>query len=100
MRLENRPDDFIKAIINADNLGMSISCTDAIYDVYKIGIISDTTIIANGNAFDKAVDYIRQDIDFGYNVGVHINFTEGKPLTDSIKRCSNLVRNGFLRDIS
>lgn len=71
-------------IINADDFGMTESCTAAIVDAFNKGIITDTTLCANGNYYNKAINAIFKN-NIENKVGVHLNLTEGIPLTDQIK---------------
>lgn len=83
----------MKLIINADDFGLSETCTRAIFDAFNKGLITDTTMVANGGAFDLALN-ISQNSDIKNNIGVHFNLTEGAPLTENIKKCSSFVMNG------
>ena len=80
-------------IINADDFGLSQSVNRAIVKAFENALISDTTMMANGVAFDEAVRLANEN-GFTDNVGVHFNITEGKPLTDSIKECPSFCENG------
>ena len=81
-------------MINADDFGQTYSCTKAIYDAYKKGLITDTTMVANGEAFDEAVAIINSDSEFAKHIGIHLILTEDEPLTEDIKSCSRLVTDG------
>ena len=84
-------------IINADDFGLSHSANRAIADAFKNNLISDTTIMANGQAFDEAVRLAHEN-GFEKNVGVHFNLTEGEPLTDEIKHCPAFCENGLFHN--
>ena len=81
------------AIINADDFGLSPSANRAIIEAFKSGLISDTTIMANGEDFEDAVKLVA---DYGYEekIGIHFNLTEGKPLTEDIRHCRSFCENG------
>lgn len=81
-------------IINADDFGLSSSVNRAIVAAFQDGLISDTTMLANGKAFDEAVNIAKAG-GFQTKVGVHFNLTEGEPLTDGIKECSSFCKNGI-----
>lgn len=83
-----------KMIINADDFGINESRTRAIYEAYQHGLITDTTIVANGDAFDLALDIINKDIEFSKRIGIHFNLTECAPLTDEMKKYSRFTDNG------
>ena len=42
-------------IINADDFGLNEHCSLAIAEAFKKGLITDTTMVANGEYFDDAV---------------------------------------------
>lgn len=81
-------------IINADDFGLSSSVNRAIATAFQDGLISDTTMLANGKAFNEAVKIAKVG-GFEKKVGVHFNLTEGEPLTDDIKECSSFCENGI-----
>lgn len=80
-------------IVNADDFGMSSEVNAAIDKCMKEDIISSTTLLANGVAFDEAVDMAKNG---GYidRVGVHFNVVEGKPLSKEIEDCKRFCKNG------
>ena len=80
-------------IVNADDFGLSSSVNRAIENAFRNELISNTTMLANGKAFDEAVEIAKTD-GFETNVGVHFNLTECEPLTDDIKKCSSFCENG------
>ena len=84
-------------IINADDFGLSNSVNNAIVSAFAEGIISNTTIMANGEAFDEAVTLANEN-GFADRVGIHFNLTEGVPLTDDIKHCTTFCANGLFHN--
>ena len=83
-----------RMIINADDFGLNKSRTIAIYDAYKSGLITDTTMVANGDAFDEALEIIKNDGEFAQRVGIHLNLTECKPLTSEMQNNTRFTTNG------
>lgn len=81
-------------VINADDFGLSHEINMAINQCMMDGIITSTTIIANGDAFDEAISLAKEG---GYldKVGMHFNIIEGKPLTEDIKECNRFCENGL-----
>ena len=71
----------VKLIVNADDFGISRENTDATVALMERGRITSATILANGAAFDAAVAASRSFP--GCSFGVHLNLTEGPPLTNS-----------------
>ncbi|MBO4897357.1 MAG: ChbG/HpnK family deacetylase [Clostridia bacterium] len=87
-------------IINADDFGLNISCTKAIAEAFGKGLVTDTTMTANGEAFAEALNTAKEN-GFRDKIGIHFNITEGAPLTDDIKKCP-AFSNGtnFRKDIN
>ena len=67
-----------RLIVNADDFGLTTQVNQAIIDGHFCGLISSTSLLANGEAFESAVALSRQAPRLG--VGVHLNPTEGKPV--------------------
>lgn len=80
-------------IINGDDFGMNEHCTKAIAAAFSEGLITDTTIMANGAYFNEAVALAQSD-GFADRIGIHLNITEGTPLTEDIKGFPDFVTNG------
>lgn len=71
-------------IVNADDFGISEEVNKAISSCFNRQIIDRTTIMVNMPDAVKGID-IAEKNGFFDKVGLHINLTEGTPLTDSIK---------------
>ena len=52
----------------------------AIVRAHREGILTSTSLLANGASFDEAVALVRENPSLG--VGVHLNLTQGRPLSD------------------
>lgn len=76
-----------KLIINADDLGLNKSCTHAILDAFDRKYISSATMCANGAYFQEAAKLCR-DKQLEHRIGIHLNLTEGEPLSEGIKKNS------------
>lgn len=83
-------------IVNADDFGLTESCTRAIAEAFRQGLISSTTACANGEAIEAAYQ-IAVENDFLRCVGIHINLTEGSPLTEEMKTDPFFCENGVFR---
>lgn len=83
-----------KYIINADDYGLTENCTKAIAEAFEKGLITDTTACANGEYIEKAFGLAKEK-GFWENVGIHINLTEGKPLTEGIAKDPFFCENGI-----
>jgi len=72
-------------IINADDFGKSKEITFAILSAMDLNLCLDTTLLVNFedsyHAASLAIDTNKKD-----NIGIHLNLTEGNPLTDNIKK--------------
>lgn len=80
-------------IINADDLGMNQTCSRAIATAFSMGLVTDTTMMANGAYFDGALRLSKEQ-GFIDKIGIHLNLTEGIPLTKGIRRSDKFVKNG------
>ncbi len=70
-------------IVNADDFGLTAGVTRGILDAHRDGIVTSTTLMANGAAFDLAVAASRQEPMLG--VGIHLNLSEGIPVSPPFK---------------
>ncbi len=82
-----------KIIINADDFGLTESCSKAIAQAFKENLISSTTACANGTYIEQAYA-LACEYGFADRIGIHLNLTEGKPLTDEIKSDAFFCENG------
>lgn len=81
-------------IINADDLGLSESVNDAIVYCLKNEYIDRATLMVNmpgtQDAINKIISNSLQD-----KIGLHINLTEGRPLTTKIIN-TEFCEDGFM----
>ena len=80
-------------IINADDFGYSNSINKAILEAFKNNIISTTTLLANMPGFDDACEIAHRE-NFTDKIGIHLNISEGKSLSEPIKRLTKFYKNG------
>ena len=86
-----------KIIVNADDLGMDEVTNQAIGEAFTKGVISSATIMANMPSFDDACNIVHRKNLHG-SIGVHLNLSEGKSLTEPIRSISSLCdENGNLK---
>jgi len=71
-----------RLIVNADDFGLTANVNRAILDGHCRGVITSTSLLANGEAFESAVALARQAPRLG--VRVHLNLTEGKPVATGL----------------
>jgi hopanoid biosynthesis associated protein HpnK len=67
-----------RLIVNADDFGLTPGVNQAIISGHSCGLISSTSLLANGAAFESALSLAAQAPRLG--VGVHLNLTEGSPV--------------------
>jgi len=67
-----------RLIVNADDLAMTPGTNKAIFEGYDDGMITHTSIMANGDYFTEAIEGLQSRKDLG--VGMHLNLTYGKAL--------------------
>jgi predicted glycoside hydrolase/deacetylase ChbG (UPF0249 family) len=67
-----------KLIVNADDFGISEAVNHGIVEAHDRGIVTSTSLMATGVAFEHAVELARSRP--GLAVGVHLVLTEHRPL--------------------
>ena len=77
----------VKLIINADDLGYDNPRNDAILECFETKQISTATVMVNMPGFEDAVARVHTN-NLQNCVGLHLNFTQGSPLTEEIKQFS------------
>lgn len=80
-----------RLIVNADDFGLTEGVNRAITDGHRIGIITNASLLANGEAFDSAVEECSGIRTLG--VGVHLNLTDGRPISNP-SRVPSLLGSG------
>ena len=73
-------------IVNADDFGYNESRTNAILEAWRGGIVTNATLMVSMPDCARAVSLAKQT-GFDKALGLHVNLTEGHPLTDNIKQC-------------
>jgi hopanoid biosynthesis associated protein HpnK len=68
-----------RIVVNADDFGLCAGVNRAVAQAHTDGILTSTTIMTNMPAAEEAVEISRQLPTLG--VGVHLNLTEGHPLS-------------------
>ena len=68
-----------RLIVNADDLGYTWGVNRAIVEACRSGVVTSTSLLANGAAFEDAVETARAEPRL--DVGCHWNFVEGKPVS-------------------
>lgn len=65
-------------IVNADDLGWTEGVNRGIAEAHRHGIVTSTSVLANGRAFTQAVELVERMPALG--VGVHLNLSDGAPV--------------------
>ncbi len=77
-----------KFILNADDFGLCKAINCAVLEAYQHGILKSASIVANGEAFDEAINTILpQCPDLG--IGIHLNVMEGLSLCEDVTSLIN-----------
>ncbi|MBV9494581.1 MAG: ChbG/HpnK family deacetylase [Acidobacteria bacterium] len=83
-----------RLIVTADDVGLHRGMTDGAIHAHLHGIVTACSIVANGAAFEHAVDRLREVPTL--KVGVHLTLVEERPLAEDV---SSLVSsNGLLHE--
>jgi hopanoid biosynthesis associated protein HpnK len=70
-----------RLIVNADDLGLTAGVNRAIAEAHTGGVVTSATLMANGAAFDDAIERARSAP--GLSVGCHVVLVDGAPVSDS-----------------
>ncbi len=81
-------------IVNADDLGWTEGVNRGIAEAHRDGMVSSTSLLANGAAFGSAVELARREKRLG--VGVHLNLSDGPPLLPRWEVASLVNHEGLL----
>jgi predicted glycoside hydrolase/deacetylase ChbG (UPF0249 family) len=81
-------------VVNADDFGLTENVNRGILDAHRDGIVTSTTLMANGIAFESAAAASKRFRRLG--IGVHLNLSEGKPVADATKIPTLVDRGGRL----
>ena len=72
-----------RLIVNADDLGFTSGVTRAIIEAHTRGIVTSSTLMATGPAFNEAVQYAKATQNL--SIGCHIVLIDGQPVLESEK---------------
>ena len=68
-------------IVNADDLGWTEGVNRGIVDAHRRGLVTSTSLLANGQAFVSAMEVRRNHPELG--IGIHLNLSDGAPVADA-----------------
>jgi predicted glycoside hydrolase/deacetylase ChbG (UPF0249 family) len=80
-------------IVNADDLGWTDGVNRGIVEAFRNGIVTSTSLLANGVAFASGVAAAKSALGLG--VGVHLNLSDGSPVADRETVTSLLNEEGL-----
>src|ERR1051326_1312693 len=83
-----------KLIVTADDLGLTRRINEAIEKAHTEGIVTTASLMVNGGAFESAADMLKSNPDL--DAGIHLNLTEGRPVSPCEKIPSLADIRGFL----
>jgi len=69
-----------RLIVNADDFGFTHDVNEGIIDAHRNGILTATTLMANGDAFENAVTLARENPSL--DVGCHLVLVQGRSVAD------------------
>ena len=73
-----------RVIVNADDFGFSSAVTEGIIRAHREGVVTSTTLATNMPGAAEAVERLKDLSDLG--VGVHLNISQGPPLSEKGRR--------------
>ena len=68
-------------IVNADDLGWTDGVNRGIVEAHRRGLVTSTSLLANGRAWESALAVRREYPELG--IGVHLNLSDGPPIADA-----------------
>ena len=77
-------------IVNADDLGLTAGVNRAVHEAHADGVVTSATLMANGAAFDDAVELARAAPRL--SVGCHVVLVDGAPVSEA-ESVSTLLSN-------
>ena len=83
-----------RLIVNADDFGFTRGINRAVVRAFKTGIVTSATIMANGEAFEDAVELALANPGLG--IGCHLAVVGGLPVAPTAEVSSLVDSGGFL----
>src|SRR5450631_587440 len=85
-----------RIIINADDFGYNIAINKAILRSFQGILITSTSMIVNMPGFEDAVQLARSQRFLSKKIGLHLNLTDGYPLSEAIRKCGRFCNGSGL----
>jgi len=83
-------------IVNADDLGWTVGVNRGIVEAHRKGLVTSTSLLANGQAFAAAAEIRRSYPELG--IGVHLNLSDGPPTAPTQEVNGLLGKSGGMED--
>ncbi len=84
-----------RLIINADDLGINSARSHGIFQTMEFGVVSNASLICSGSDADRAARHARER---NVPTGLHLNLTDGWPISDPAHIESLLESTGDFRN--
>jgi hopanoid biosynthesis associated protein HpnK len=84
-----------KLIVNGDDLGLTDEVNEGIIRAHEEGILTSASLVASGEAFERAIELIR--LHPSLDVGVHLTLIEEKPVLPALEIPSLVREDGYFR---
>eukprot|EP00466_Bigelowiella_natans_P019028 jgi/Bigna1/127657/aug1.5_g2365 len=84
----------VRFVVNADDLGYATERDEGILEAASNGLVSSASVLANGQSANNALKKwakMFECISPPYGLGLHLNLTEGPPISDPVKISSLLI---------
>lgn len=82
-------------IVTADDFGLNPAVNAAVLRSLAQGLVSHASVLVNLPGFEEVCEAARAG-QLTHRLGLHLNLTEGGPLTDAIRRTSLCMNGSFL----
>src|ERR1700710_2159972 len=82
----------IRLVVNADDFGFTHDVNAGIVEAHRNGILTATTLMATGKAFDDAVRLAKENP--GLDIGVHLVLVGEEPFPDTPAQLTREVAFG------
>lgn len=66
-------------IVHADDFGLHESINEAVENAHRKGVLTSTSLVVNGDAFEHAIEIAKRNKDLG--VGLHLTLIGEKPVS-------------------
>jgi predicted glycoside hydrolase/deacetylase ChbG (UPF0249 family) len=86
-----------RLIVNADDFGFTRDVNAGIVEAHRDGILTATTLMANGDAFEDAVELARQTPSL--DIGCHLVLVQGRSVYDPSRELPATIA-GLLRSLA